>query len=99
VTDHDFNRAVEWHSSHVSFILSHESTGTLEMGPWYVYTITDCYTCLANVAGDRKPPLVATQAVVMSLVEVYFEVVYPIFPFFHKPTLIRKVRWALSRTL
>lgn len=33
----------------------------------------------------------ATQALVVDLVEVYFEIVYPIFPFFHKPTFSRKV--------
>jgi hypothetical protein len=27
----------------------------------------------------------------MNLVEVYFEVVYPIFPFFHQPTILRRV--------
>lgn len=27
----------------------------------------------------------------MDLVEVYFEVVYPIFPFFHQPTLVRRM--------
>ncbi|PQE04749.1 Transcription factor protein [Rutstroemia sp. NJR-2017a BBW] len=27
----------------------------------------------------------------MNLVEVYFEVVYPIFPFFHRPTILRRV--------
>ena len=27
----------------------------------------------------------------MSLVELYFEIVYPIFPLFHRPTYFRKV--------
>jgi hypothetical protein len=36
-------------------------------------------------------PVIASQAVVMSLCEVYFEIVYPIFPLFHRPTYIRKV--------
>lgn len=36
-------------------------------------------------------PLVVSQAVVMSLAEVYFEIVYPIFPFFHQPTYLRKL--------
>jgi len=35
--------------------------------------------------------MIASQAVVMSLVEVYFEIVYLIFPLFHKSTYIRKV--------
>jgi hypothetical protein len=39
-----------------------------------------------------KCPYVASQAVVMDLVEIYFEIVYPIFPLFHRPTYIRKVR-------
>ncbi|KAL6245479.1 hypothetical protein RBB50_007478 [Rhinocladiella similis] len=38
-----------------------------------------------------KAPTLASQAVVMSLVEVYFEIVYPIFPLFHRPTYIRKI--------
>ncbi|KAI1611240.1 hypothetical protein EDD37DRAFT_443571 [Exophiala viscosa] len=38
-----------------------------------------------------RAPMIATQAVVMSLVEVYFEIVYPIFPLFHRPTYIRKI--------
>lgn len=36
-------------------------------------------------------PFVASQAVIMSLAEVYFEIVYPIFPLFHQPTYLRKV--------
>lgn len=34
---------------------------------------------------------IASQALIMDLVEVYFEVVYPIFPFFHQPTVTRRV--------
>lgn len=34
---------------------------------------------------------IASQAMVMDLVEIYFQVVYPIFPFFHQPTTIRRV--------
>lgn len=47
--------------------------------------------------GDNSPrqqwtaPFVASQTVVMSLAEVYFEVVYPIFPIFHQPTYLRKI--------
>ena len=33
----------------------------------------------------------ASQANIMDLVEIYFEIVYPIFPFFHQPTFIRRV--------
>lgn len=36
-------------------------------------------------------PLVASQAVVMSLAEVYFEIIYPVFPLFHQPTYLRKI--------
>lgn len=36
-------------------------------------------------------PFIAGQAVVMSLAEVYFEIVYPIFPLFHQPTYLRKI--------
>lgn len=37
------------------------------------------------------PPPVASQAVVVDLIDVYFEVVYPIFPLFHRPTFLRKI--------
>ncbi|KAK0832175.1 hypothetical protein LTR73_002462 [Friedmanniomyces endolithicus] len=43
-------------------------------------------------------PEVASQALVMDLVEVYFEVVYPIFPFFHQPTIVRRVSRGEHRT-
>ena len=36
-------------------------------------------------------PHIASQAIVMSLAEVYFEVVYPIFPLFHQPTYLRRI--------
>ncbi|ETN42793.1 uncharacterized protein HMPREF1541_01951 [Cyphellophora europaea CBS 101466] len=57
----------------------------------------------ANVLGNSRAktdsqsrlqwtaPLIASQAVVLSLAEVYFEVVYPIFPFFHQPTYLRRI--------
>ncbi len=38
----------------------------------------------------------------MDLTEIYFEVVYPVFPFFHQPTLLRNVargEYASSRSL
>ncbi|KAK4552050.1 hypothetical protein LTR86_010727 [Recurvomyces mirabilis] len=31
------------------------------------------------------------QALVMDLTEIFFEVIYPVFPFFHRPSLLRKV--------
>ncbi|RGP81176.1 c6 transcription factor [Fusarium longipes] len=49
-----------------------------------------------------KAPYVASQANIMDLVEIYFEVVYPIFPFFHRPTFIRRVsraEYATERSL
>ncbi|KAI1264360.1 hypothetical protein F5Y18DRAFT_436748 [Xylariaceae sp. FL1019] len=36
-------------------------------------------------------PLIASQATIVDFVELYFEIVYPIFPLFHKPSLVRRV--------
>ena len=36
-------------------------------------------------------PNVASQATIMDLVELYFEIVYPIFPFFHRPSFVRAI--------
>jgi hypothetical protein len=47
-------------------------------------------------------PHIATQAVIMDLTELYFEIVYPIFPFFHQPSFIRRIsraHFATDRTL
>lgn len=38
-----------------------------------------------------KAPLIATQATIVDLVDIYFEIVYPIFPFFHKPSFTRRI--------
>ncbi|KAF5010815.1 hypothetical protein FDECE_3040 [Fusarium decemcellulare] len=49
-----------------------------------------------------EAPKMASQAVVMDLVEIYFEVVYPIFPFFHQPSFIRRIsraEYTTNRTL
>ena len=49
-----------------------------------------------------EPPVVASQATVVDLVELYFEIVYPIFPFFHQPSFTRRISRAdymTSRTL
>lgn len=49
-----------------------------------------------------KPDTLPSQAIVMDLTEIYFEVVYPIFPFFHRPTLLRNVargEYATNRPL
>lgn len=45
---------------------------------------------------------IASQAIIMDLVELYFEIVYPIFPFYHQPTLIRSIsrgEYTTKRTL
>ncbi|CAO2649927.1 Nn.00g012190.m01.CDS01 [Neocucurbitaria sp. VM-36] len=36
-------------------------------------------------------PGIASQALIVDLIEVYFEVVYPIFPLFHRPSFLRKI--------
>lgn len=43
----------------------------------------------ASMMADSGP--VATQARIMDLVELYFEIVYPIFPFFHRPSFLRRI--------
>jgi hypothetical protein len=49
-----------------------------------------------------RPRMTPPQAIVMDLTEIYFEVVYPVFPLFHRATLLRKVargEYATSRPL
>ncbi|KAJ4151413.1 hypothetical protein LMH87_012114 [Akanthomyces muscarius] len=46
---------------------------------------------LSRVIDPWKAPTIASQAVVMDLVEIYFEIVYPIFPFFHRPSFSRRI--------
>lgn len=41
--------------------------------------------------GPWRAPHVAGQGLIVDLVEVYFDVVYPIFPLFHRPSFSRKV--------
>lgn len=41
--------------------------------------------------GHWRAPHVAGQALIVDLIEVYFDVVYPIFPLFHRPSFSRKV--------
>ncbi|KAI0408918.1 fungal-specific transcription factor domain-containing protein [Xylaria palmicola] len=36
-------------------------------------------------------PYIVSQAIIVDFVELYFEIVYPIFPLFHRPTLVRRV--------
>lgn len=38
-----------------------------------------------------ESPSIVSQATVVDLVELYFEIVYPIFPLFHRPSLVRRV--------
>lgn len=40
---------------------------------------------------EWKPPQVAAHAIIAELVEVYFEIIYPIFPFFHKPAFTQTI--------
>ena len=42
-------------------------------------------------SGEWTAPYVASQATIMDLVELYFEIVYPIFPFFHRPSFVRAI--------
>lgn len=46
---------------------------------------------VSNKPEQWQAPNIASQAAVMDMVEIYFEIVYPIFPFFHRPTFIRKI--------
>ena len=43
-------------------------------------------------SGPRwKAPFIANQASIMDLVELYFEIVYPVFPLFHQPSFMRRI--------
>lgn len=44
-----------------------------------------------EAVGDWNAPYVASQAAIMDLIELYFEIVYPVFPFFHQPSFLRTV--------
>ncbi|OAR03146.1 hypothetical protein LLEC1_05586 [Akanthomyces lecanii] len=46
---------------------------------------------LSPIVDPWRAPAFASQAVVMDLVEIYFEIVYPIFPFFHRPSFSRRI--------
>lgn len=52
---------------------------------------TETASPLTLVASPWVAPYVASQATIVDLVEVYFEVVYPIFPLFHRPSFLRKI--------
>lgn len=52
------------------------------------------HACVSKGKGqDWRAPELASQATVMDLIEIYFEIVYPLFPFFHKPTFLRRVSY------
>ncbi|KAK5074732.1 hypothetical protein LTR64_000937 [Lithohypha guttulata] len=40
---------------------------------------------------EWKAPRIVSQATVMDLMKIYLEIVYPVFPIFHRATLIRRV--------
>ena len=40
---------------------------------------------------EWRAPTIASQATIMDLAELYFEIVYPIFPLFHQPSFLRSV--------
>ncbi|KAF2165643.1 hypothetical protein M409DRAFT_67036 [Zasmidium cellare ATCC 36951] len=42
-------------------------------------------------ASHWTPQLAINQALVMDLTEIFFEVVYPVFPLFHRPSLVHRV--------
>jgi hypothetical protein len=55
-----------------------------------------------GIAKKWQAPYIASQATMMDLVELYFEIVYPIFPFYHQPTFIRSIsrgEYTTKRTL
>jgi hypothetical protein len=52
----------------------------------------------SSVAAAWRAPYIVSQATVVDLVELYFEMVYPIFPFFHQPSFTRKISRAEYNT-
>ncbi|KAI0009749.1 fungal-specific transcription factor domain-containing protein [Xylariaceae sp. FL0662B] len=40
---------------------------------------------------EWNAPYIASQATIVDHVELYFEIVYPIFPFFHQPSFVRSI--------
>ncbi|KAK7189533.1 C6 transcription factor [Paraphaeosphaeria sporulosa] len=45
----------------------------------------------SSVSLPWTAPQVASQAAIVDLIDVYIEVVYPIFPLFHRPSFLRKI--------
>lgn len=54
-------------------------------------TVSTPQSLVAPAAATWSAPQIASQALVVDLIEVYFEVVYPIFPLFHRPTFLRQI--------
>ncbi|OTA53620.1 hypothetical protein K449DRAFT_339622 [Hypoxylon sp. EC38] len=48
-------------------------------------------TSTCEIQQSWTSPSIVSQATVVDLVELYFEIVYPIFPLFHRPSLVRRV--------
>lgn len=44
-----------------------------------------------GVTNVWSAPVVASQAVIVDLTDLYFEIVYPIFPLFHQPSFTRRI--------
>lgn len=48
-------------------------------------------TLQTHTSSKWRAPYITSQATVMDLVELYFEIVYPIFPLYHQPSFIRSI--------
>src|SRR5688572_13063935 len=51
-----------------------------------------------GIQGLPVTPCIASQEVIMDLTELYFEIVYPIFPFFHRPSWMHRISRAQYTT-
>jgi hypothetical protein len=60
--------------------------------PLSLPTEDDLHNQRPGLAGTSwEAPFIANQATIVDLVDIYFEIVYPIFPFFHQPSFIRSI--------
>ncbi len=59
--------------------------------PRHVHNNPSTYGVNQEESVKWTAPYVASQATIMDLVELYFEIVYPIFPFFHRPSFVRAI--------
>lgn len=71
-------------SSNESYEVSHPEARSRILSPL-------SSTVQVHPSGKWRAPYVASQATVMDLVELYFEIVYPIFPLYHQPSFIRSI--------